>query len=134
MEPAVTPTPNAAVDARRSSYVTVPEIVGFSFSGLGVLWSAIAAIVLQPAFSRMFVDFGSADAIPPFTHLCLRPWFPLSLAVLPMLPVGVGVLSRATRPIRVALMSLAILLTLALPAVFLVGMYLPIFRITALIK
>ncbi len=118
------PTPEALI--------TVPDIVGLAFAVFGLLWSAAAAIQIQPHFKAMFADFG--QQLPLFTELCLKPWFPLALGLVPLIVVGEGIARRLTRRDRVLRTGLAIFLTLALPGVFLIGMYLPIFSIASAVK
>ena len=92
------------------------------------------ALVLVPAiiFKKMFADFG--QQLPAFTELCLKPWFPVTLSLVPLLIIGDGIFRNASRRGRALRMGLGIFVTLALPGVFLAGMYLPIFSIASQIK
>lgn len=129
---------NAAADAilhhrsRHGLEVTVFDVIAFGFSALGVLWSLVMVLAVAPRFSAMFSDFGSE--LPVFTALYLKPWFPPLLALAPMAIAGAGVVGGAPRALRAVLMAMAIFLTVTLPAVFLVGMYLPIFSLADAVK
>jgi type II secretory pathway component PulF len=98
----------------------------------GVLWSLAAGFSAAPIFAKMFAEFG--QDLPAFTALSLKPWFQILLALIPLVIVADGILRRATRRGRAVRMCLAIFLSLALPGVFLVGMYLPIFTISGAVK
>jgi len=102
------------------------DLIGFIVAGLGLLWSAFAVVVIQPRFAKMYADFGQ-QALPPFTELCLRPWFPVLLA-LSLLPLpSAGVALGATRETRMALMVVTILLALIQPVLLLYGLTPPRF-------
>lgn len=110
------------------SMFTIFDIIGFAFGALGLFWAGVMVLAIQPVFVKMFADF--QVSLPGFTELCLKPWFPFAMGLIPVLLVSTGVVCRARSRTRVVLMACAILLTLVvLPAVFLIGSYLPIFSI-----
>ncbi len=126
------PRTDRSADGPGSSRVTVFEVIGFTVSGLGMLWAIAAAVRVQPAFAKMFTSFGSE--LPLFTQLCLRPWFPIVLALFAPAITGLGIAIGSSTTARALTMGAAVLLTLGLPALFLIGMYLPIFAIAEAIK
>ena len=112
--------------------VSVFDTVGLASGAIGLLWSAAAALEVAPTFSAMFADFGGE--LPAFTSLCLSPWFPFVLGLAPLVVTGSGIVANASRRTRAILMGATIFLTLALPGIFLFGMYLPVFDIGGAIK
>lgn len=119
-------------DSRGTGSITVVDGIGLVFGLFGFAWSVVAVLVVAPKFAEMFADFGGE--LPAFTKLCLSPWFPFALGLMPLAVSGVGIATNAPRGSRVIFMAVAILLTLATPAVFLIGMYLPIFGISEAIR
>ena len=65
---------------------------------------------------------------------CLSRWFPFLIGSVPLAVAMVGPFLRAERPTRLLPMGLSIVLSLAMPAIFLVGMYLPSFSIAGSIS
>jgi hypothetical protein len=112
--------------------VTAFEVVGFAFGALSLLWSAFAVIHLRPTFGKMFADF--AGPLPGFTLLCLQPWFPILLGLAPWVVVGDSVMRGASTRGRAIRLGVTIFLTFALPGLFVVGIYLPIFSVAAAIE
>lgn len=112
--------------------LTVFDIVGLAFAAFDLVWAVGTVMAVQPKLGKLLADFGGE--LPPFTRLCLQPWFPVVLAAIPVALVGVGILRCATRKTRAALMGATIFLALALPAGFLIGVYLPIFAISDAIR
>jgi hypothetical protein len=109
----------------------------FDKAGLAVGWAALMGALLvgfkiAPSFGRMFADFGGP--LPPLTQLCLKPWFWLLAALLPCVVVGDGILRNAGTRGRAARLGVAVFLVLALVPLFWVGMYGPIFALSAAIK
>lgn len=95
-------------------------MIGFIVAGLGLLWSAFAVVVIQPRFARFHVDFG--QVFPPLVEPCLRPWFPVLLALY-LLPLpSASVVLGATRETRMVLMVVTILLALIQPVLLLHGL------------
>lgn len=111
------------------SRLTGVDIAGVSFSAVGLLWSALAVLKLAPNFAAMFADFGKPTALPAITQLFLTGWFPFALALAPLATVLAGVAIDAPRNLRLVLVLLSGVMTLALPAGFLIAMYLPIFSL-----
>lgn len=111
---------------------TVFDAVGLTFAAFSLIWSAAAGLVVGPTFAKMFGDFGGP--LPTLTTLCLQPWFPVALGSIPSLIVGEGLLRNVAQTGRAIRMGFAIVLTLALPCVFLMAMYLPIFVLADAIK
>jgi type II secretory pathway component PulF len=112
--------------------LTAVDLVGLGFAVLGLLWATVAVLLVAPSFATMFADLGGQ--LPTFTRLCLSRWFPFLIGSVPLAVAMVGPVLRAERPTRLLLMGLSIVLSLAMPAIFLVGMYLPIFSIAGSIK
>jgi hypothetical protein len=93
-----------------------------------MLWACVATAEIQPVFAKMFADY--RQPVPGFTALCLQPWFPFALALVPFLVIAAGMIRRARLNVRAVLMACAITLTIVVaPAVFIFAMYLPIFSI-----
>src|SRR5262245_40592949 len=100
-----------------STRLTAFDAVGLAVGAFGLLCAAAAVVKVAPIFDKMFADFG--HDLPALTRLFLTPWFLFALGVLPLTVVAVGILRNVTRPMRAALMGIAILITLALPGIFL---------------
>lgn len=108
------------------------DAISLAFAAFGLEWAVVAVLKVQPSFAAAFTDFGST--LPAFTELCLRPWLPISSALVPLAISGAGVVSGATLNVRMLLMGLTIFLTLTLPGVLMYGIYLPVFEIANAIK
>lgn len=97
-------------------------------SALGVLWGLVATFFVTPVFLKMFVDFDSR--LPQWTLLMVKPWAPLGLAM-----GCFAIVASSTRlDAKWLALTVAVVTTLAQPALFLVAMYLPIFEIAQAIK
>lgn len=96
------------------------DLVGLAFGGVSLLWSAVVVLRLQPGFAALFDDL--KVPIPAVTALMLKPWFQLLLGGVPLGVVIEGIVRRADRRGRAVRMVVAIVLTLALPAIFLAGL------------
>jgi hypothetical protein len=108
------------------------DVVSLAIAAAGLLWSGAIAL-RAPEFGQAFSDFGSAR-LPALTELCLQPWFPISLALIPVVTAGAGVVGGASRNVRMVLMGVTIFLTFTLPGIVLYGLYLPIFEMAGAIK
>ncbi|MBL8924030.1 MAG: hypothetical protein JNJ54_34555 [Myxococcaceae bacterium] len=99
-----------------------------AISALGVPWALLATFKLGPTFSAMFADF--ATALPWLTMLVLQPWAPLALALGSFVAVAVSSTAAPKwAPLVIALATLA-----AQVALFLIGMYLPIWSLAGQVR
>ncbi len=108
------------------------DTVGLAFAGFALLWAAFAVVQVQPTFSKMFSDF--RDPPPAFTQLCIQPWFPLAMGIVPLGVACIGLLRPAPRRVRAVLLGLTIFSSLAGPGVLLRGLYMPVFTLVGRIK
>lgn len=108
------------------------DLFGFACSGVALLWTVAVELRLQATFGKMFTDFGGE--LPALTLLCLRPWFPLVLGLLPLGLVLDGLLRQVAPPGRVVRAVSAAVLAVLAPVLFLVGVYLPIFSLAGAIR
>lgn len=97
-------------------------------AAVGVLWALLATLVLAPSFTSMFEDF--AATLPWLTRLMVTPWGPLAIAFASVAGVAASTLARP----KWLPLVLAVVGTLAQPAVFLVAMYLPIFTLAGQVQ
>ena len=112
--------------------LTVHDVVGLAFAALCLLWTISAEVLIAPVFLKMFADYGGR--LPTLTILCLSWSFPAIMGVLPLAMTLTGILGRAGRETRVLAMVASILLSVMAPAIFMLGMYLPLWRIASEIK
>jgi hypothetical protein len=108
------------------------EFVGLCAAVVSMVWSVVAALRLAPTFQIMLADVGGSLA--PLTQLCLRPWFLLGLGLTPLALVGEGIARNASPTGRAIRTAVAVVVTLAQPAVFLSSVYLPIVALTEVLK
>ena len=108
------------------------DIIGLAFGAFGPVWSVAGVLKVAPVSAKIYADFGGK--LPVLTELCLSIWFPITLGLVPLAVVGLGIVGNAARWTRAILMGVVILLTFALPAIFLVGLYLPILDIAAAVR
>src|SRR3954469_2311282 len=108
----------------KASSLTVYDRVSLSFCVLCVTWAVMIVFFFQPDFRSTFTEFGSE--VPPFTALCLRPWFPVVLALIPILVTVGSIAGHATQRARAVLMTVTIFLSLAFPGLLVVGLCLPL--------
>ncbi len=111
---------------------TTYDAVGLTFSGICLMWTAVAELYVAPLFLKMFADFNSR--LPTLTLLCVTWWFPAILGLLPLALTLASMLSRAPRDARLLTTIAAVLLTLMAPAIFLLGMYMPLWSIAGTIE
>lgn len=116
---------------RRAS-LTFVDVVGLGFGVLGVLWSLLAVLKITPTFKAMFADFGGE--LPVLTRLMSTGWLAMTLGSTPLVAVAVGILAKARAGTRSLLTGVAVLLGFAMPALFLVAMYLPMFSMADAVK
>ena len=120
------------VEQKTPGRITGFDLVGLGFAAFGLLWAVAAALVVAPFFGKSLADLGGA--LPAFTILCLSPWFPLVIALVPLGVASVGVLTNSAHSTRPVLMVVAIMLALAAPCVHLAGLCLPIVSLAGSIK
>ena len=118
--------------SRPGPLLTTPDVIGLVVAGLGFGWSVIAVALVQPAFLKLFADFGSE--LPFFTALWMKRWVPTVGAVLPLVILGEGIARRVDERGRVTRMAIALGLSLLLPLAMLAALYLPIFQLAGAIK
>jgi hypothetical protein len=106
--------------------------VAIAFCAIGAVWAVIAAVQIQPAYERMFTDFGSE--VPNITQFALKRWVPLVIAAIPPTLLAAGVLGRAGRSTRLVLMAMVIFLTLAAPTALWIALNQPIFDLAGALK
>lgn len=124
----VTVPDTAGPPSPKPSMFTIFDIVGFAFGAWGLFCSSVFVLAVKPVFVKMFADY--RVPLPGFTELCLTPWFPFAIGLIPFVVVGTGVIRRAKLRTRAVLMACALLFTIViLPGVLLLGSYLPIFSI-----
>jgi len=107
-----------------SDRFTVFDFVGLGFGAASLLWGIAVVALFAPAFGAMYEDFSCC--LPDLTALFLTRWFPIAIGGVPLAVVALGAFTGARRGLRGLCMSAAILLTLALPVLFFVAMYLPL--------
>jgi len=98
---------------------------------LGLALLAVPFAV-TPAFIAMFEDFGGR--LPGITLFVARSWFPLSSGFLVLALAGAGLFSRTPLKTRRALLVAAFFIGLVLGAVYLWGMYAPVFELAGAIQ
>jgi len=113
----------------RGRTITGFDIVGFSVAGLCLLASLVATIFAVPVFESMLKDLDGS--LPALTKLFLLPWITPALALLAPIAISIGIAMNRSRQIRAVLMIATIVYSLALPAAFLIAMYLPVFNLAA---
>jgi type II secretory pathway component PulF len=107
------------------------DILAMIFATLCIL-EAVAGLLLQPTYLRMFAEFGST--LPVFTRIMLSP-IPLIVAgFLPMVLVVEGMLRGRSEVGQVARCALAIAAMAGMLVSFLVAMYLPMLELSGQIR
>src|ERR1700737_3718803 len=81
--------------APNPSTLTIFDIVGLAFGALGLFWAGVVVLAIQPVFAKMFAEW--RIPLPGFTELCLKPWFPFAIQLIPILLVSTGVI-RGAKP------------------------------------
>jgi len=87
---------------------------------------------VTPAFMSMFEEFGGQ--LPGITLFVARSWFPVASGFLVLALTGAGLFSRMPLKTRRALLVAAFLIGLVLGAVYLWGMYAPVFELAGAIQ
>lgn len=121
----------------RSPPASTLTLTGFDVAGLGacvfaIVFALYAIFRAQPSFERSLSELGSA--LPAFTVLCLSPGFVIVVALLPIVVVSDGILRRVSLKGRAIRMVIAVVLAVLGPAMFALGMYLPIFAMAAAVE
>jgi hypothetical protein len=109
------------------------DIAGLASAGFALLWAAFVVVQVQPTFWKMFADFGE-QPLPAFMQLCMQPWFPLALGIVPLGVACIGILRPAPRRVRTVFMRLTIFSSLAGSGVLLMGLSMPIHVLPYAIK
>ncbi len=122
--------PNPSTAKQRFTF-TVFDAVGVSVGALGLPFALVASWK-GPQFAALFADLGTS--LPAFTQLCLKPWIPILLGVIPISVAALTLFAQPARGGRVAAMVFTLLLALSVPTAYLMGLYLPIFEIAGHIK
>ena len=117
---------------REPRALRTPDLVSLVACAVGLVWSIAAALQVGPTFARMFADFGGP--LPTLTTLFLLPWVPPAVAGLPLVATVAGLVANTGAQARVAAMTFAIVWALAMPGLFLLAMYQPIFSVAGAIK
>jgi type II secretory pathway component PulF len=99
-------------------------VVGFSLLAV--------PFAVTPAFLSMFEEFGGQ--LPAITLFVARSWFPIASGFLVLALTGAGLFSRMPLKTRRALLVAAFFIGLILGAVYLWGMYAPVFELAGAIQ
>jgi hypothetical protein len=104
------------------------NVAALIISALGVAWGLLASLVIAPVYVKMFADFGAR--LPQLTQWMMKPWAPLALSV-----ACCAIVASSTRlDAKWLALAVALVTTLAQPALFLVVLYLPLFEVAGQIK
>ncbi|REG27206.1 hypothetical protein ATI61_110213 [Archangium gephyra] len=109
------------------------DVAALAFAGFALLCAVFVVVQVQPAFWKMFADFGE-QPVPAFIQLCMQPWFPLALGIVPPGVACIGILRPAPRGVRTVFMGLTIFLSLAGSGVLLLGLSMPVYALGYAIK
>ena len=98
-------------------------------TGLALL---AAPFAVTPAFMSMFEEFGGQ--LPGITLFVARSWFPIAAGFLVLALTGAGLFSRTPLKTHRALLVAAFFIGLVMGAVYLWGMYAPVFELAGAIQ
>jgi hypothetical protein len=107
----------------------ISDLLGWGAAALTLFWSVAATLSLGPIFTRMYEEVGGE--IPIWTQICLTPMFSILGGSIPAAVMIWSVAAKVNEKQRLMAASAAVVLMFLLPALFLVGMYLPLFRMSS---
>ena len=113
------------------SSFTVGDVLGTAFAVVFVI-GLFAFPVIAKSFLAMYAEF--EVELPGLTKLVLTSWFPPTLALLPAFLVANGMRTSLGMPKRRLSIFAAFLLSSAMFAACLWGIYAPVFRIADAIE
>lgn len=110
-----------------SERFTVLDWIGLLLTLPGVLALLTAPIAITPPFREMFINFGSEASLPGITRLVMKPWCPPLMALMPLVLAGLSASSRFSLGTRRLFGVAAFFIVLIEAAVYLAGLYWPIY-------
>jgi hypothetical protein len=114
--------------------LAVLDWIGLVVVAPSVVFLLAAPLVVTPAFAAMFADFGSSSSLPAITRLAMSWWLPPVLAGVPLALVLAALTGRRPLGARRLLGVVAFLSGAAGAALYLVGMYAPVYAIAGAIR
>lgn len=106
---------------------SVLDWIGLLLTLPGVLVLLAAPVTVTPPFREMFSQFGSEELLPAITRLVMAPWCPPVMALGPLVLAGLSASSRFPIGKRRVFGVAAFFLVLAGAAVYLAGLYWPMY-------
>ena len=91
-----------------------------------------ATFLVSPAFLSMYEDFGGR--LPGMTVFVTRSWYPIASGFLVLILTGAGLFSPTPLKTRRALLVAAFFIGLVLAAIYLWGLYAPVFELAGAIQ
>lgn len=125
---------NTERGGRTLAELTVLDWNGLVFVVPPVVLLLIASPVVTPAFAEMFASFGPESGLPAITRLVMSWWLPPLLAAVPLALVIAAATGRRPIGTRRLLGVAAFLCGAAGAALYLVGMYAPIYAIAGSVQ
>lgn len=118
----------------RLAQLTVLDWIGLVSVAPAVAFLLAAPLVVTPAFAELFANFGSDSNVPAITRLVMAWWLPPALALVPAALVIAAISGQRALARRRLLGVAAFLCGAAGVALYLVGMYAPIFAIAGAVR
>jgi hypothetical protein len=120
------------MEAKKAEDLTALDWIAAILDMLVGLFLLAAPFAITPAFVSMFEEFG-AD-LPGITVFVTRSWYPIASGFLVLVLTGSGLISPMPMKTRRALIVAAFLIGLVLGAIYLWGLYAPIFGLAGAIQ
>jgi type II secretory pathway component PulF len=105
------------------------EFIGYSAATLTFLWGVVAAFTITPTFQAMFEDLGGN--VPLWTRICMNPVVTVAGGAIPLLVMLLAAALRLDEKRRLYAAIACAVLMFVLPGLFLVAVYLPLFKLTS---
>jgi hypothetical protein len=118
----------------RLAELTILDWIGLVVVVPAVVFLLAAPLVVTPGFAEMFASFGSDSSLPAITRLVMSWWLPPVLAVVPVALVLAAITGRRSLGTRRLLGVVAFLCGAAGAALYLVGMYAPVYAIAGAVR
>jgi hypothetical protein len=110
----------------------VSDLIGWGASALTLFWSLMASVVVGPTFTRMYEEFGGT--LPLWTQICLTPLLTILGGAIPAGVMAWARVAKVNEKQRLYAAIAAVALMFILPALFLIGLYLPLFQMSSAVS